>query len=250
MTVLHKLYGKSKIRFAITWIIAYCVLMSAGDSLSELIGANKSATLAVGALLSAVLLIFLRKNGLFSEYGLCLPKIGARSMLYYTPVIVMLTANLWYGVALNCSTVEAVLYILSMLCVGFLEEVIFRGLLFEAMRPNGIKSAVIVSSVTFGIGHIINLFNGSGAELIPNLLQVVYACAAGFMFVMMYLRSKSLLVCIAAHGVFNALSVFANEAGVTLGMRILTSVLLTAITASYGVYLALAVKNADIKHRR
>lgn len=171
-------------------------------------------------------------------------------MLYYTPVIVMLTANLWYGVALNCSAVEAVLYILSMLCVGFLEEVIFRGLLFEAMRPNGIKSAVIVSSVTFGIGHIINLFNGSGAELVPNLLQVVYACAAGFMFVMMYLRSKSLLVCIAAHGVFNALSVFANEAGVTLGMRILTSVLLTAITASYGAYLALAVKNADIKHRR
>ena len=30
---------------------------------------------------------------------------------------------------------------------------------------------------------IINLLNGSGKDLIPNLLQLLYAPAAGFMFV-------------------------------------------------------------------
>lgn len=129
-----------------------------------------------------------------------------------------------------------------MLCVGFLEEVIFRGLLFEAMRKDNVKAAVIVSSVTFGIGHIINLFNGSGAELLPNLLQIVYATAAGFMFVMMYLRSGSLLGCIAAHGIFNATSVFANEAKVTPEKQILTAVLLTVITGGYALYLARMMK--------
>lgn len=38
-----------------------------------------------------------------------------------------------------------------MLCVGFLEEVIFRGLLFTAIAKDTIKTAVVLSSVTFGI---------------------------------------------------------------------------------------------------
>ena len=80
------------------------------------------------------------------------------------------------------------------------------------------------------------------ADLLPNLLQVVYATAAGFMFVMMYYKSKSLIACIIAHGVFNALSAFANEANATNEMRILTAALLTAITGSYALYLALSMK--------
>ena len=242
MNILKKLYDKSQIWFAVSWIIAYCVLLSVGDAISSEIGLEKSVTLAIEILLSAVLLLFLKKNGLCRNYGLCKPKVTAKIMLYYIPILVMLTANLWYGVALNYGALETVLYILAMLFVGFLEEAIFRGLLFEAMRKDSLKAAIIVSSVTFGIGHIINLINGSGAELLPNLLQVVYATAAGFMFVMMYYKSKSLIVCITAHGAFNALSVFADEANVTFEMQILSAILLTVITGSYALYLAFSMK--------
>lgn len=242
MNVLKKLYDKSQIWFAVAWIIAYCVLMSVGDALSASIGMDKSVTLAIGIVLSGIVLLFLKKHGLSRDYGLCAPKASAKSMLFYIPILVMLTANLWYGVTLNYGVLETVLYILAMFCVGFLEEVIFRGLLFEAMRKDNVKAAIIVSSVTFGIGHIINLINGSGAESLPNLLQVIYATAAGFMFVMMYYKSKSLIGCIVTHGVFNALSVFANEVNATTEMRILTAILLTVITGSYALYLALSMK--------
>jgi membrane protease YdiL (CAAX protease family) len=221
------------------------VLLSAGDALSAEVGMEKSVTLVIGIVLSAILLLFLKKNGLFLEYGLCAPKASAKSMLYYIPILVMLTANLWYGVTLNYGAIEAVLYVLAMLCVGLLEEVIFRGLLFEAMRRDSVKAAIIVSSVTFGIGHIINLINGSGVELLPNLLQVIYATAAGFMFVMMYYKSKSLIVCIAAHGLFNSLSIFANEANATAEMRILSATLLTVITGSYALYLVLSMRGKN-----
>ena len=216
--------------------------MSVGDALSAQIGIEKSVTLAIGVALSVILLLFLKRNDLFADYGLCLPKTSARSMLYYVPILVMLSANLWYGVTMNYGAIEAVLYILAMLCVGFLEEVIFCGLLFEAMRKDSAKAAVIVSSVTFGIGNIINLINGSGAALLPNLLQVVYATAAGFMFVMMYYKSKSLLACIVAHGVFNALSIVANETSATNGGRILSALGLTVITGSYALHLAFSLK--------
>ena len=237
--MLKKLYEKSNIWFAVAWIIAYCVLMSVGDALSEAIGVQKVITLPIAIGLCALLFFFLKKNGLCGEYGLCRPRASARAMLYYLPVLVMLTANLWFGVTLNCGPLETVLYILTMFGVGFLEEVIFRGLLFGAMRKNNLTVAVVVSSITFGMGHIINLINGSGAELIPNLLQVVYATAAGLMFVMLYYRSGSLIVCIAAHGLFNAISVFANE-HLTLGQRVLSCILLSVLMEGYALYLVFA----------
>ena len=43
-----------------------------------------------------------------------------------------------------------------MLCVGFMEEVIFRGLLFKAIAKDNAKMAIVISSVTFGLGHVLN----------------------------------------------------------------------------------------------
>ena len=79
-----------------------------------------------------------------------------------------------------------------MLNIGFLEEIIFRGFLFKMMEKNNVKTAIIVSSITFGIGHIVNLLNG--AELIPTLLQVCYAIAIGYMLVMVFYKSKSIII--------------------------------------------------------
>ncbi len=240
--MLKKLYEKSEIWFAVAWIIAYVVLASTGDNVSADLGIDKIVTLPILIAMSAVLYFFVRKNGLAEKSGLCKPRIPAAKMLYYIPLLVLLTANLWYGAAMNLSPLETVLYILSMFCVGFLEELIFRGLLFQAMARDGVKSAIIVSSVTFGIGHIVNLINGSGADLLSNLLQVVYAVAIGFAFVMIYVKSKSLLPCIIVHSVFNGLSAFANEAAMTPRREIISGILLTVIAGGYALYLALAVK--------
>ena len=240
--MLKKLYKKSELAFALAWIIAYVVLASAGDNISADLGIEKIVTLPILIAMSAILYFFVRKNGLTEKYGLCSPRLPAAKMLCYIPLLLLLTANLWYGVAMNMSPLETVLYILSMFCVGFLEELIFRGLLFQAMARDGVKTAIIVSSVTFGIGHIVNLINGSGAEWLPNLLQVMYAMAVGFAFVMIYCRTRSLMPCIIVHSIFNGLSAFANEAVMTPQRQILSGVLLAVIAGGYALYLALAVK--------
>lgn len=90
-------------------------------------------------------------------------------MLFYIPLIILSTANLWHGVVLNTSPVETLLYIVSMLFVSFLEEMIFRGFLFNVMAKNNEKSAIIVSSVTFGMVHIVNLIKGNTMKKIINL---------------------------------------------------------------------------------
>lgn len=245
--MIKKLYEKSEIWFAIAWIIAYVVFASMGDNISANIGVLKIVTLPILIVLSVILFLFVKEHGLSEKYGLCKSKIPASKMLFYIPLAILLPVNLWYGVTLNVTPLETVLYILSMFCVGFLEEMIFRGFLFHAMAKDGIKSAVIVSSVTFGIGHIVNLFNGSGAELLPNLLQVIYAVAIGFAFVMIYYKTKCLVPCIITHSVFNGLSVFANEAARIPQRQIISGAFITVIAGGYALYIALAVKNINTK---
>jgi membrane protease YdiL (CAAX protease family) len=119
-----------------------------------------------------------------------------------------------------------------MFCVGFLEEIIFRGFLFKMMEKDNKKLAIIVSSLTFGIGHMINLLNG--AELIPTLIQVCYAISVGFLFVIIFNKCKSLWPCIIAHGLTNALSIFNVNNALTL---YISPIFIIVISVAYSIYI-------------
>lgn len=226
---MYNLYRKSEIWFSIAWIILYVV----GTSVTD--GIHKSVTLGLHVVMSAVLLVWMKRNGLMSKYGLCRSGIPAKKFLYYVPLVVIMSCNLWFGVTMNMPLGETLLYVGSMLCVGFLEEIIFRGLLFRAMEKDNLKAAVIVSSVTFGIGHIVNLINGSGADLLSNLCQVCYAITFGFMCVTLLYRGRSLIPCIVTHSTVNMLSVFLPQQ--TPGQEIFTAAMLTVIPVVYILFL-------------
>lgn len=234
---MNKLYKKSEIWFAISWIIVYVVGTSIADELSRLVGIEKVFSVPYLLAMSIVAIVWMRKNGLFERFGLCKTDIGAKKFLYYIPLILLVSCNFWCGLSKNGSWAEFALYAASMLCVGFLEEVIFRGFLFRAMEKDGVRSAIIVSSVTFGIGHIVNLINGSGATLIPNLCQVVSAIAIGFLFVIIFYRGKSLIPCVLAHQFINVSSFFANESAIDNTTRIIQSVIICFIAIGYAAIL-------------
>ena len=237
MNFISKLYQKSKIWFALAWIIVYVVGTSIADQLSRQIGIEKIISVSYLLFLSAISMDWMSKNGLFNKYGLCKTDINHKRFLYYIPLVLLVSCNFWHGVRMNGTWLEFVLYAISMLCVGFLEELIFRGFLFRAMEKDGIKSAIVISSVTFGIGHIVNLINGSGAKLLPNLCQVVSAIAIGFLFVVMFYRGKSILPCILAHQFINVSSFFANESAIDNTTIIVQSIIICAIALVYAVVL-------------
>ena len=238
---MNHLYQKSRIWFAVVWIVVYVVGTSAADAISRAIHLEKSITLLYLALLTVALVLWLCRNGLLREYGICKPEIDAKQMLYYLPLVLIASCNLWFGMSVHGSVMETVFYVCSMLCVGFLEELIFRGLLFEAMRKDSLKAAVIVSSLTFGMGHIVNLLNGSGAELLSNLCQVLYATAAGFLFVIIFLKTKSLWPCIITHSVLNGLSAFA--ATQTKAQEIFAAAVLCVVPVLYSLYICKKVSS-------
>lgn len=234
---MKKLYEKSRLTFAIMWIVIYCVLQSLANPLDEIIGIEYAASAAFCVLQAVVLFAFIRKNNLQELYGLCKPRVPACRFLYYVPLLILASGNLWNGVSVNYTPAATACRIVCMLCVGFLEEVIFRGLLFTAIAEDNIKSAVVISSVTFGIGHIINLFNGSGMDLVNNLCQIVFAVAVGFMLVTIFYRGGSLFPCIIVHSAINTLGTFANDTNLTTEMHLLHLAVLIVITVAYTLIL-------------
>lgn len=242
---MKKLYVKNELTFAIVWIVVYCVLQSLANPLNERIGIEYAASAVFCVLQTVALFAFIRKNNLQKRYGFCKSSVPACRFLYYLPLVVLASGNLWNGFALNYSPAETALRIVCMLCVGILEEVIFRGLLFKAIAKDNIKSAVVISSVTFGIGHIINLFNGSGMDFVNNLCQIVFAIAVGFLLVTIFYRGGSLLPCILVHAAINTLGTFANDANLTTATHLLHLAVLVAVTVTYTLILTRTLPKAQ-----
>lgn len=230
---MDALYRKDELKFSLVWIVLYVVLLSVSDGISESLGVIKIITAPVCCILVVLLWRWIRKKGLSEKYGLCAFRGKARNYLFFVPLIIIASTNLWRGASLRFSVVETVLYVLSMLCVGFIEETIFRGFLFQALCRENIKSAMIISSVAFGIGHIVNLLNG--AEILSTLLQICYACAIGFLFTIIFYTGKSLIPCILTHSAVNSLNALAVEG--TVEFDVLIAVVLMIVSIVYALWI-------------
>ena len=166
-----------------------------------------------------------------------------KEYLYFIPLILLVFANLFNGININNTTEEIIYHILTMINIGFIEEIIFRGFLFKMMEKEDLKIAITVNTIPFGIGHIINLFNG--ADLIPTLIQVVYAMCGGYMFVMLFYKSKSIIPCIITHSLINALSIFNIENEFSI---YIIPIYLIIVSLLYGIYISKKVEvNKEIE---
>ena len=246
---MKKLYEKNELTFALVCIGGYCVLQSLANPLNQIIGIEYSASAILCTVQAVFLLSFIKKNSLLQRYGLCKSAVPARQFLYYLPLVVLMTRNFWNGVTIHFPLTETICYIMCMLCVGFVEEVIFRGFLFKAIAKDNLKMAIVISSVTFGLGHLLYLVNGSGAELAENLFQVTGAIVIGFLFVILFYRGGSLLPCIIAHAIINITSVFANEMGLTIERHMILHAVLMVITIVYAFILTKTLPQNQCSHK-
>lgn len=238
---MKKLYQKNELLFSILWIVVYVVLFSLMDSLSDSTGIPKLFTLPLCLGMIGLLIGFMGKNGLKQYYGLCPVKGEWKCYLYFLPLVLIASCNQWTGFHLPEDFPRMIPSMLTLAFAGILEELIFRGLLFNAMYRDDKRAAIIVGSLTFGVGHIVNLLNG--AELLSTLLQIGYATAIGYLFIVIFLKSGSLLPCIVTHFFINGLSVFHGEQ--SRGVQIAIAVALILIPVCYALWLNRRLPDAE-----
>lgn len=203
---MNKIYKKNEVTFAIIMIVIYVIGSNIAESVTASIGIEKLVPAIFHCIFTVLVVVWTVKNGYAQKYGLMIPQYKAAKAWFFIPLIAVACSGLFFGIKLQNSPLETVFYVISMVCVGFLEEIIFRGFLFVGMAKSNIKSAIIVSSLTFGIGHIVNLF--SGQQLMETIVQIVFAVAVGFTLVTIFYKGKSLWPCIAFHALNNSLSAF------------------------------------------
>lgn len=199
---MDKIYKKHELLFVIGLILIYVI---SNSICIQYFGNYSYITFIVNLILLAFLLFFIYKNKYCKYIGLIIPK-NIRTCLYFIPLMIISCVNLYNGINVNNSLSEIVFYILIMICVGFIEEIIFRGFLFKMIMKNSINQAIIITSVTFGIGHIVNLLNGY--LMVETLFQIFYAFILGYLFAMIFLKTDSILPTIVAHSFINATSIF------------------------------------------
>jgi len=228
---MKKLYEKNELAFALVWIAVYVAGTSLAEALGDTAGVYKLVSAPFHLALAAGLFLWVRRGGLAEKYGLFLPRYRLLRAWFFIPLALVCLYKLLFSPALRFSAAESILFVAGMLCVGFLEELIFRGFLFRAIEKESPARAIVISSVTFGIGHIVNLFNGQ--DLPETMGQIVFAVFVGFALVILFRKGKSLVPCIVFHGVFNALSVVANDEAMNsaLGGPVLSAVILIAASA-------------------
>ena len=230
---MKKELEKHEFKITIFMIVIYLVLNSI---CINNFGDKHFITAICNILLSLGIIIFILKYNLVSYYKLDkFPKL--KQFLYFIPLLLLMSVNLWTGININNSILEIIYFMISMICVGFLEEIIFRGLLFQMMSKDNIHQAIILTSLTFGIGHILNLLNR--AEFIPTIIQIIYAVSTGYMFAIILVKGNSLWPCIITHSVVNSLSIFCIHNTVS---TYIAPIMFTIVPILYSIYLKKTIK--------
>lgn len=252
---MKKLYEKNELTFALVWIGLYVVVMNIAlqfcggfDDLASKTVPQMLVPVVCITILAAASTWWILRNGLAENFGLCRFKGSAKVFLWFLPLALMSCTNLKNGVALSAPLWISLLMATNLAIGGYVEEIIFRGFLFKAMAKDNLRTAIIVSAVTFGAGHIVNLANT--ADTLGVLLQVGYAIVIGFLYTIIVWKGGSLLPCIASHMFVNGTSVFAPEQGPFYQLvsavfgtatpqlaEVCSALLIILVSGSYALYL-------------
>ena len=166
----------------------------------------------------------------------------ARSLLVVLPLLIIPAIQLLAFDLGTHDTVMIVVIIEAAIAAGFTEEALFRGVILRALEPIGLFAAAVLSSVLFGVVHLVNLV--AGADLLLTVDQVVSAGALGFAFAAVVLVTGRIWPVIVIHAGMDILGMlmagdFINREPSTLSIVqvVVSNVVFTALFAGYGYWL-------------
>lgn len=219
---------------ALFWLGLYLLLSTAMGNIAQTDQQLYLFSALPQLVLALLCLFYLYRTGLSAQIGLTTPAIEkTTTMLYYLPLFIVTILPLLFGLRTGLSSIDYFALLVMYSGVGFMEEVIFRGLMFDALSQKWAHLTVIFFiSFTFAIGHIISIVvvGMSGFE---NFLQIINAFVVGILFMVIMVSSRNLKACILAHIIYNFFASISNVGNTNIKIIAIT----TVITLLYTLYL-------------
>lgn len=191
------------------YTIAQASGISYGEWFSNAHNAIYSALvpLCVGSVFLVGFLVFFGWDGLWRDtHRLPTNRLHTALMLLFVLTIVLrLVFIRWSEVPLDLLLVVIAVGI----GVGFAEEIALRGIFLRAMRTDGRSEgkAVLWTSIAFALLHIPNIFLGTGAF---GIIQLLLAGLTGFVLYLFRRKFAWIVPAMIAHGMWDA-SVFLSK---------------------------------------
>jgi membrane protease YdiL (CAAX protease family) len=132
-----------------------------------------------------------------------------------------------------------ILFILLSIVVALAEETFFRGLILQALRPAGVMTAVILSSLLFALPHLLNSVGGIW-DPVFTLADTFAAFGIGIAFAALVLRTGSIWPPIVLHALINAIAL-SSLGSLTVPPQspeqLAGTLVAGAVMAAYGLFL-------------
>ena len=178
-----------------------------------------------------------------------------RSVAFCLPALLVAVNNFPFSQVINGGAVidapawKIALLLLECLCIGFFEETAFRGVVLLKLVSRKPQSrawvfwSIVLSSVIFGLIHLINLYNSSPVAV---FMQIGYSALIGAMCSVVMIKTANLWLCIILHGVFNFGGAVVQYCGHGEIWDTFTVLLTAVIAVLVTVYLTVAFLLADL----
>ena len=134
---------------------------------------------------------------------------AAKRMLYFSPLLLIALSPFAAGINFNGGAALIFANLFLTLGIGMAEEIFFRGIICGLWLECGVGKAMMLSSVLFGLSHILNL--AGGADFGETILQICFALVYGMGFALIFAESGSLLPCVLLHALHDFCSFISGE---------------------------------------
>lgn len=132
---------------------------------------------------------------------------------------------------------EITLLVVTNLAVGFGEEATFRGVVLKSLAPRGLMRAAVLSSVLFGLMHLVNIAAGGNAGNVG--FQVAYTMLIGFTFAAVALVAGSIWPLVVIHFAMDFINSMQQSTSATTtqsGVDIVSGLINVGVFAIFAVY--------------
>ncbi len=171
----------------------------------------------------------------------------SREWLYLIPCFIIAIDNFQFSSYFNGKIslarkewIDFILFAGYCLTVGLFEECIFRGAIFSVLASvfpkdrKGFIYTYVVSSVVFGLAHIVNGIS----------IQILYTILTGGLFAFCLIKTRNIFCCAAVHAVYNFCGMlFGTEKNLGLGFgvvfdlgTVITMLIVSVIVGLFVVY--------------
>lgn len=156
-----------------------------------------------------------------------------KGLLYFIPLLAIAFSHFTAGFVSEMDIRLFLAKLFFTLAIGMAEEIYFRGIILNIWLEKGIVKGMLISSVLFGLCHLLNIAGGASIE--ATVLQICFAFVYGMVFALIFAIGKSIVPCILLHALHDFCSFI--SADVSLKFNVILGSIQFVTLIVYFIYL-------------